>query len=240
MATIQSMPVDVPAADHRSMAAHEFSSSRRLLIVLLNYLPVTHVVLVMTVLAWPWAGLGCRLLCAAAVLFLLPPLLARALLLTRPFRSTTISLDSPDFLRWWALWNLQALFCRFPLLEEGLRIIPGFYSFWLRLWGARIGRLTYWAPGMLILDRSFLDIGDDVLFGAGVRLNPHVISPDEQGRMQLLLAPVKIGKGALIGGYALLTTGTEIPAGESTRAYLLSAPFSRWQNGKRIQGPRVD
>ena len=231
------MPVDVLAADHRRLAAHGFSTGRRLLIVLLNFLPLTHVALVLTVLLWPWAGLDWRAPCAAATLFLLPPLLARGLRLTRPFRSATIPLDAPDFLRWWALWSLQALFCRFPFLEEVLRIVPGLYSLWLRLWGARIGRLTYWAPGLLILDRSFLDIGDDVLFGAGVRLSPHVITPDEQGRMQLLLAPVKIGNGALVGGYALLTAGTEIPSGECTRACLISSPFSRWQAGKRLREP---
>ena len=129
----------------------------------------------------------------------------------------------------------QMLFNRFPMLEEALRIIPGVYSTWLRLWGARVGRLTYWAPGMRILDRSFLDIGDHVVFGAGVRLNPHVIVKNSSGEQELLLAPIRIGDRASIGGYALLTAGTEIAADEATRACLISPPFSKWSDGKRVR-----
>jgi len=108
-------------------------------------------------------------------------------------------------------------------------MVPGVYSLWLRLWGSRVGKLTYWAPGTVILDRGFLDIGDNVVFGAGVRLNPHVMEND------LRLARVKIGDGAMIGGYSLLTAGTEIAAGEATRAFLISPPFSKWENGKRTR-----
>ena len=72
------MPIDVLAADHRRLAAHGFSTGRRLLIMLLNFLPMTHVTLVLAVLLWPWAGLSWRAPCAAATLFLLPPLLALA------------------------------------------------------------------------------------------------------------------------------------------------------------------
>ncbi len=60
-------------------------------------------------------------------------------------------------------------------MEEILRLIPGLYSFWLRAWGSRVGKLTYWAPQTVILDRGFLEIGDHVIFGAGVRINPHVM-----------------------------------------------------------------
>jgi len=46
---------------------------------------------------------------------------------------------------------------------------------------------------------------------------------------------VRIGDGASIGGYSLLTAGTEISPGESTRAFLISPPFSKWKDGKRIR-----
>lgn len=146
---------------------------------------------------------------------------------------------SPAFFSWWAQANLQMLFCRLPFLEEVLRLIPGCYSLWLRLWGARIGRLTYWAPGLKILDRSFLRIGDDVLFGAAVRLNPHVLQRNDRGEMELLLATIVIEDRAIVGGYSLLTAGTEIAAGECTRAFTISPPFNRWENGARtIKGPK--
>src|SRR5438132_13968823 len=114
------------------------------------------------------------------------------------------------------------MFNRFPFLEEALRVFPGLYSNWLRLWGSHIGRLTLWAPGVAVLDRGYLDIGDDVLFGAGVRLNAHVLLHDRNGATELALGRIRIGSGAFIGGYSLLTAGTEIAAGDSTRAHLIS------------------
>ena len=135
-----------------------------------------------------------------------------------------------DFLKWWTCFQCQVLFLRFPALEEIIRLVPGCYSLWLRLWGSRIGKLTYWAPRTSILDRGFLDIGDNVIFGAGVKLNSHVM---EKGK--LLLAPVKIGHRSLIGGYSLLTAGTEISEGETVRAFLISPPFSKWKDNKRIR-----
>jgi acetyltransferase-like isoleucine patch superfamily enzyme len=103
------------------------------------------------------------------------------------------------------------------------------------LWGAQIGRFTYWSAGTLITDRSFLSIGNDVVFGAGVRLNPHVLSKSAEGDLELLLKRVKIGDGAMVGGYSLLTAGTEITSHEITRAFLISPPFSVWKDGKRIR-----
>jgi len=87
---------------------------------------------------------------------------------------------------------------------------------------SRIGKPTYWSPRNSILDRGFLDFGDNVVFGAGVKLNPHVI---ENGK--LLLAPITIGGRAAIGGYSLLTAGTVISPGEECRAFLNFPPFPK-------------
>ncbi|HUJ71965.1 MAG TPA: hypothetical protein VLZ30_06955 [Verrucomicrobiae bacterium] len=94
--------------------------------------------------------------------------------------------------------------------------------------------MTYWAAGLRVLDRSFLHIGDDVVFGAAVRLNPHVLARNAEGKLELILATVRIGDRAVIGGYSLLTAGSEVAADECTRALLLSPPFSRWQDGRRV------
>ncbi|MGB0775723.1 MAG: acyltransferase, partial [Akkermansiaceae bacterium] len=139
------------------------------------------------------------------------------------------------FFFWWASMQSQMLFARLPMLEEVLRLIPGLYSFWLRLWGSQIGRLTFWSPGTVILDRGFLSIGDDVVLGAGVRFNPHVIRKNDHGELELQLSPVQLGDRVSIGGYSLLTAGTVIPDDETTRAYLLSPPFSEWKEGRRIK-----
>ena len=207
----------------------------RVAMLFLNYIPLTHVVALAGVFFVPtlsnWGRSGTLL----AVLYLFPPLIARILLFCSPIRSERIEAGSREFFTWWAMFQFQVLFCRMPFLEEVLRIVPGLYSQWLRLWGAKIGRFTYWSAGTLITDRSFLKIGNDVVFGAGVRLNSHVISKDDNGCLELLLAPIDIGDRALIGGYSLLTAGTKISADETTRAFLISPPFSEWKGGKRIR-----
>lgn len=174
------------------------------------------------------------MLVGIAMLYLAPALAARIVMALVPVPEGRIPVGTRAFFAWWALANLQMLFCRLPILEELMRLIPGLYSLWLRLWGARIGRLTYWGAGLRILDRSFLQIGDDVVFGAAVRLNPHVMVRNERGEMELLLASIVVGNRAVVGGYSLLTAGTELGANECTRAFLISPPFSQWREGKRV------
>lgn len=200
------------------------SGGVRLAMLLLNFIPLLHAACAIACLftRWPWLF--------PVALYLIPLLPGRLLRESLKSTPTGIPMGSADFLKWWACFQCQALFLRFPALEEALRLIPGLYSNWLRLWGSRVGRLTYWAPGTIILDRGFLDIGDEVVFGAGVRINPHVLEDST-----LKLAPVKIGDGAVIGGYSLLTAGTEISPGETTRAFLISPPFSKWKDGRRIR-----
>ncbi len=203
--------------------------------LLLNFLPLGHLALTVTVpllipASWP-TKIGLAVIC----LYILPPLLCRLFLVIFRVSEGTHGLGSRAFLGWWASFQCQVLFGRWPALEELLRLFPGLYSLWLRLWGARIGRLTYWSAGTLLTDRSFLTIGDDVVLAAGVRLNSHVLKKDERGEMQLLLGRITIGDRAVVGGYSLLTAGTQIAADEATRAFLISPPGSIWQDGKRVR-----
>ena len=205
------------------------SKATQLAMLLCNFIPLLHAAGTLACFflphAWPW-----KIAAALAFLYLLPLIPARILRESLRKSPPEIVIGSRDFLKWWACFQCQVLFLRFPALEELIRLVPGCYSLWLRLWGSRIGKLTYWAPRTCVLDRGFLDIGDNVVFGAGVKLNPHVL---EKGK--LLLAPVKIGERALIGGYSLLTAGTEIAEAEIVRAFLISPPFSKWKDNKRIR-----
>jgi len=228
-----------PAADLKAVkAALSVTGVRwtgRLLLLGLNFLPLLHVLLMAGLSLMPWAHWPIRLGVVIAVLYVLPPLLARMVRSIVAVPEGRTALGTAEFFAWWTLFQLQVLFCRLPALEEILRLVPGLYSQWLRLWGSRIGRLTYWSAGTLLTDRSFLCIGDDVVFGAGVRLNAHVLARSKEGRLELLLATVKIGDRAMVGGYSLLTAGTEISADEVTRAFLISPPFSVWKDGKRLR-----
>lgn len=212
----------------------QFHPVQRLLMLGLNSLPLIHGLAVGIVVGICWAPLGWRIVCGLAVLYLAPALAARIVNLLAPIPEGRIRPGTGAFFTWWTLANLQMLFCRLPMLEELIRLVPGLYSLWLRLWGARIGRLTYWGAGVRILDRSFLRIGDDVIFGAAVRLNPHVLTRNDQGKMELILASIVVGDRTIVGGYSLLTAGTEITPDECTRAFLLSPPFTCWENGIRV------
>ncbi len=212
----------------------KMSTPRLLAMLFLNALPLAHlgaVIATATLLPTDW---GTRLTVTLTVLYLLPPLLARPFLPTCRSAGNHAPLGSPPFFAWWVTLQLQMVFNRLTFLEEILRFVPGLYSFWLRLWGAKVGARTFWASGVTILDRPFLRIGNGVVFGAGVRINPHVIAaPDDASEKQLLLADVVIGDACTVGGYSLLTAGPELAPGETTRAFLISSPFSLWQNGRR-------
>ncbi len=218
----------------------DLTPSQRAGLLALNLIPVLHVAAIVVLAALPYASWRWRVGAVAGVIYLLPPLAAKLVRLMIAIPEGRIAMGTKEFFGWWALFQLQTLFCRLPALEELLRLVPGVYSGWLRLWGARIGRLSYWAPGTLILDRSFLQIGDEVVFGAGVRVSPHVLIKDVRGELEVLLGTVKIGDHAILGGYSLLTAGTEIASNEATRAFLISPPFSLWSNGRRIRRGRED
>jgi len=202
-------------------------SHTRALVVLIHLWPTVHFLLVLSL----WR----RPLVALCLLYLLPPLLARLILRLFGRPLGTYPVNSREFLVWWMLACLQSIFLRFPWLEEAIRMVPLVYSAWLRLWGGKVGRLVYWAPGTTVLDRSYVDIGDEVVFGMGVRINPHVVN-----RQQLTIAPVRVGTGAQVGGYSLLMAGSEIGPGEDSLATLEMRPFSRFVGGKLWRRPKPE
>ena len=52
-----------------------------------------------------------------------------------------------------------------------------------------------------------------MVFGTGVRISPHALLSAD-GRGSLAVAPIRIGRGAMVGGHSLLTPGVEIAAGD--------------------------
>jgi hypothetical protein len=215
--------------------ATALSPRQRLLMLLINYWPLLHLLGIGTVVALPWVCWQWRVLAGLALLYLFPPMAVRFLRCLLPIREGRIPVGSRPYFIWWMMFNAQVVFSRLPMLEEFLRLIPGLYSFWLRLWGSEIGRLTYWSAGTRVLDRSFLRIGNDVVLGAAVRLNPHVLAKNDRGELELILATVIVGDRAVVGGYSLLTAGSEIAADESTKACQILPPFGLWKNGGRTK-----
>ena len=199
--------------------------------VAMAYVPLLHAggaaaILLLATGWWKWLGL--------AWLLLLPPVVVRLSQWMRPVPSRC-ALGSTSFLRWWWQSQWQVVFNRLPMIEEVVRLVPGLYAQWLRLWGSDIGRLVYWTPGLRVLDRQLLRLGDGCSFGVNVSLNPHVIGPHPQtGERTLLVAPVVVGRNAIVGGESTLTAGAWVGDGENSPPKLTFRPFTGWRHGRRV------
>ncbi|MEO0432736.1 MAG: acyl transferase [Cyanobacteria bacterium J06656_5] len=121
-------------------------------------------------------------------------------------------LQGDDYSPWWGSHQLQVIYVAFPVLETLLRLVPGLFSAWLRLWGAQVGKRVYWTPGLEIADRGLLFVGDDVVFGHQVGLSSHIIKP-RRDNLMLYVKPITIGDGSFIGAGSYLGPGATVTAG---------------------------
>lgn len=155
-----------------------------------------------------------RLLLALGTWYLLPPLCFRAHDWLCPLREGREDLTDPRrYSAWWGSQQFQIVYTLIPQSEMLLRLIPGAYSAWLRLWGSRIGRGVMWTPVVEVLDRSLLTIGDHVLIGHQVAMVGHTVMP--KGARQILhVARIRIGDGAFISGRSGLGLGARVAPGE--------------------------
>ncbi|MBN3943116.1 MAG: DapH/DapD/GlmU-related protein [Nostoc sp.] len=129
-----------------------------------------------------------------------------------PVREGISYLQNKEYSPWWGSHQIQAIYIAIPALEAVLRLIPGVFSCWLRLWGAKVGRDVYWTPGLEIADRSLLEIGDRVVIGHGVGIYSHIIKPRKQNLM-LYVKKVKIGSNVFVGAGSNLAPGVVIGDG---------------------------
>ena len=220
---------DASSADR----APDIPARIRAAMIVIGFVPLLHAALTVAPVLLVMMGGPRRLLVLTPVaLYLLPAVVVRLATWRTPLAAGLVDLASPMFLRWWFTAQCQIVFMRLPWLEELLRLVPALYSAWLRLWGSKIGALVYWSPGVAILDRSLVNLGDRVVFGAGVRLNSHVSAPIG-GRRSLLLGSVTIGSDALVGGYSTLLPGCVIAPGEVTDAFRTVHPFTQVEGGRR-------
>jgi len=133
-----------------------------------------------------------------------------------------------EYSPWWGSHQFQIIYIAFPGLEVLLRFIPGAFSLWLRLWGAKIGKSVYWTPALEIADRGLIEVGDRVVFGHRIGIYSHIIKPKKQDLM-LYVKKVKIGSNVFLGAGSYLAPGTIVEDGSyvplSTRLY----PKKRWK-----------
>jgi hypothetical protein len=134
---------------------------------LFSYFPLIMFVASLTVAgvfaAWPSLWSAALLI---FVLYLAPIMVQRIMFRWAPLQHGIACIDGRQFCSWLAAHHIQAFYDALPFLESLLRVFPGFYSLWLRMWGSRIGYGVEWPVRMDVLDRGLMDIGNRVVFRA--------------------------------------------------------------------------
>lgn len=125
--------------------------------------------------------------------------------------------DAKKYCPWWGVHQMQVIYDYLPIFERILRIIPGAYSIWLRLWGSRVGRSVYWTPSIEIADRSLMRVGNAVVFGHRAFCSSHVISKKTE-RMVLLVKQIEIEDGVFLGTHCKLGPGAKIAMNSLVKA----------------------
>lgn len=164
--------------------------------------------------AWPSAW---SVLLLIGVVYLLPPFCLRILNRWAPIREGVTAINARSFSPWLAAHHIQAFYDALPFLESLLRVLPGFYSLWLRLWGSRVGYGVEWAVNVSIQDRNLMEIGNRVVFSRQVELAAHVRRKGEGGS-RVLVRRVRIGSYAFLGAGVRVGPGATVPANASTPA----------------------
>ncbi len=128
-----------------------------------------------------------------------------------PLKKSKSFLDTPGYSPWWGSFQIQKIYYDLPFLESILRS-SFLYSSWLRCWGSKIGNNVQFTPNIEIIDRSLVDIGDNVIFGHRVILGSHIVVPVKD-RQCLFLGPVTIGKNAFLGAGTVIGPNCTVPEG---------------------------
>lgn len=147
------------------------------------------------------------------VIYVFPPIVLRILERWTPIKPGVSLIDGRKFNPWLAAHHIQAMYDALPFLESLLRVIPGFYSMWLRMWGSRVGYGVEWPVRIDVLDRNLLDIGNRVVFARETELSAHARKKCADGAgIRVLVRQVRIGGYAFIGANTRLGPGASVPA----------------------------
>ncbi len=145
-------------------------------------------------------------------LYVAPAFLTRLLDLFRPLNEGTFEVESVAALSWETARRLQAFYDALPFLEAVLRLIPGAYSVWLRLWGSRIGYGVAWPIELHVADRSLLQIGNRVIVGQRASLSGHKLIVRD-GRPFMVVKRVDVRDRAILEPGVTLEAGSHVPKG---------------------------
>jgi hypothetical protein len=129
-----------------------------------------------------------------------------------PIKEGKFNLEEKAYNPWWGAHQIQLLFYAIPQFEALLRVTPGAFSLWLRLWGSKVGKGVYWTPNIEIDDRCLVEIGDGALMGHKIEMLSHIVGP-KNGHLSLMTKKIKIGKRCFVGAGSRLGPGATIEDG---------------------------
>lgn len=169
-------------------------------------------------------------------------LFAGILIVVSPFATRLLGWRTAD--------NLTARLTDFewPVLDWGrysmtihvVRVFAGpafrstpFWSLYLRLNGARIGRLV-WVNSLAVMDHNLLQFDDDVVIGSDVHLSGHTV---EHGMLRT--ARVHLGPGTVIGVGSVVGIGVTTGPGTQVGALSVVPKFATLDGGASYAGAPV-
>jgi UDP-3-O-[3-hydroxymyristoyl] glucosamine N-acyltransferase len=165
-----------------------------------------------TILWFGWRPSPIQPFLLVVIIYLVPPLTFRLHRIFFPAVRSLTDLSERRYSPWWGAHQIQAIYIAIPQLEAVLRIVPGLYSAWLRLWGSKIGRRVYWTPNVEITDRQALEIGDRVVCGHQCKFLGHAIKPRGES-LVLYSRTIKIGNDVFIGAGSRIGPGATVADG---------------------------
>ena len=109
-----------------------------------------------------------------------------------------------------------------------------FWSFYMRLNGARVGRMV-WVNSLSLMDHNLLEFGDGVVIGSDAHISGHIVE-----RGMLKTARVCLGPGTVIGIGSVVGIG--VRTGERTQVGPLSVvpKFTELEAGAGYSGVPVE
>jgi len=158
---------------------------------------------------------SCALLAIALLIpYLVPLVLFRVICAIYPMKIGASFFGEDKFSPWISSYRIQQVYLMFPILERLLFIVPGLFNLWLRLWGSKIGKNVNFIPGVEVVDRGHITIGDNVFIGNKCYFSPHVVQV-RKGRFFLYYKGITIGDNCFLGAFSTFGPGTEIASGTS-------------------------
>jgi acetyltransferase-like isoleucine patch superfamily enzyme len=180
--------------------------------ILFAFFPLIHLLMI------GWGGYHffhhaslCSFILLIFIIYVIPPLKWRVVAKMFPPKKgvSYVGKNATKENSWIISYHLQQVYNAIPMIENTLKIIPGLYSLWLRLWGARIGKKVNWTAQSINVDRPFIHIGDRTLIGNQSYLSAHAIKKKDD-RYILYLQDVIIENDVVIAVQVLIGPGVHI------------------------------